>query len=417
MRCRPDGCHDPPVRTSETVSGLVNFEDRGAGTDSERRAARWLAAELSSAGRDVILEPFWCRPNWALAHTWHVALAIAGSLISVPSPIAGLSVLGVALISTLSDAITGLSPGRRLTPEHASQNVVALRPGTDDARTRLIVTANYDAGRVGLAYRDAFRNPSSFLRRSVHGVTPGWLGWLVIAIVWLIVIAVLRLEGHHAQPIGAIQLLPTVALVLGFALLLELATADWGPAAGDNATGVAVAIELARALDAAPSAHVDLELVLTGAGDGEQIGLRRYLRAHREERRPANTVVLGVASCAGGNPRWWRSDGMLLPLRFARPLRELATRTASDEPHLAATPHAARGASPALPARRKRLPAITIGCLDERGLAPRSHHRDDIASAVDPRAVDAAVQFGLLLIDGIDSAVADAQGRPSATPA
>ena len=405
------------MSATETVSGLAAFEGRGGGTDSERRAARWLAKELASSSRDVIIEPFWCRPNWALAHTWHVALAIAGSLVSVPSPVAGVSILGVALVSVLADAITGVSPGRRLTPERASQNVVAVPPRTDETRTRLIVTANYDAGRVGLAYRDAFRQPTSFLRRMLHGVTPGWLGWLVVAIGWLIAIAVLRLLGHHAQPIGAIQLPPTVALVLSFALLLELATADWGPAAGDNAAGVGVALALARALDTAPPPHVDLELVLAGAGDGEQIGLSRYLRRHRGERKPGNTIVLGIASCAGGTPRWWRSDGALVPLRFARPLRELARKIATDEPHLAAAPHSGRGASPAFPARKARVPAITIGCLDEHELAPRSHHRDDTPESVEPQALDAAVQFGLLLIDGIDSAVAGAQGQPSATPA
>jgi len=405
------------MNATETVSGVAAFEGRGAGTDSERRAARWLASELASGSRDVIVEPFWCRPNWALAQTWHVGLAIAGSLVSVPSPIGGVAVLGAALVSVLADAVIGISPGRRLTPEHASQNVVAVPPRTEETRTHLILTANYDAGRVGLAYRDAFRQPSALLRRSLRGITPGWLGWLVIAIAWLIAIAVLRLEGHHAQPIGAIQLPPTVALVLSFALLLELATADWGPAAGDNATGVAAVLALGRALDSGPPAHVDLELLLTGAGDGEQIGLRRYLRRHRDERKASNTVVLGIASCAGGRPGWWRSDGALVPLRFARPLRELATRIAADEQHLAARPHSGRGASPGFPARRARLPAITIGCLDEHGLSPRSHHRDDTADAIDAHALDSAVQFGLLLIDRIDSAVADAQGQPSATPA
>ena len=404
------------MRAIETVSGLAAFAGRGAGTDSERRAARWLANEVSSVNREVIVEPFWCRPNWALAHAWHLALAIAGSLVSVASAIAGVSMLAVALACVIADAVTGVSPGRRLTPEHASQNVVSV-PAHASERTRLILAANYDAGRVGLAYRDVFRHASSVLRRAVRGITPGWLGWVVIMIVWLIVIAVLRLEGHRSQPIGAIQLVPTVALVLGFAELLELATADWSPAGGDNATGVATALALARALDAAPPAHLEVELVLTGAGDSEQLGLRRHLRAHRAERSAANTVVLGIASCAGGTPHWWRSDGALVPLRYARRLRDLAARIATDEPHLGLAPHAGRGSGPAFPGRRAGLPAMTIGCLDPDELPPRSHHRDDTPDAIDPEAVDAAVQFGLLLIDGIDAAVADAQGQPSATPA
>jgi hypothetical protein len=346
-----------------------------------------------------------------------VVLAIAGSLVAVPSPIAGTAMLAVALGSVLADAVTGISPGRRFTPERASQNVIAVPPQPVPDRTRLILAANYDAGRAGLAYRDGFRRASGTLKRGVRGTTPGWIGWLLIAIGWLLAAAALRIAGHHSQAIGAIQLPPTVALVLGFALLLELATADWSPSAGDNGTGVAVVLALARALDVSPPAHLDVELVLTGVGDGGQLGLRRYLRTHRGERTASNTVVLGIAPCAGGRPRWWQSDGALVPLRYAEPLRKLATQIASDEAHFGAAPNRGRGVAPALPARRARLPAITIGCLDDSGFPPRSHHRDDTAAAVDPHALDAIVQFGLLLIDGIDTAVADAEGQPSATPA
>ena len=89
------------MRALEATAMLAAFERRGPGTDAERRAARRLARELSgpndpsdpndrsdpndpsAQGYKVTTEPFWCRPNWALAHAWHVALALAGSLVSV----------------------------------------------------------------------------------------------------------------------------------------------------------------------------------------------------------------------------------------------------------------------------------------------------------------------------------------------
>ena len=142
------------MRALETAAGLEGFARRGAGSDSERRASKWLAAELTKAGRDVAIEPFWCRPNWPLAHLWHVGLALAGSLVSVASARAGAAMLLVALVSILADALTGISPGRRLTPERASQNVVAIprraQPRGDHDPIQLIITANYDAGRAGL---------------------------------------------------------------------------------------------------------------------------------------------------------------------------------------------------------------------------------------------------------------------------
>ncbi len=390
------------MSTVDTVAGLAAFAGRGAGTDAERRAARWLSDQLDADGREARLEPFWCRPNWALANLWHVALGLAGSLVAVSSASVGGALVLVALLSTVADALTGRSLGRLLTPERASQNVVSE---ADDPtrRVRVVITANYDAPRAGLAYRASFRRPSARLTRALGGATPGWAGWITILLAWLLAVAIARVGGSTGSLIGALQLLPTVALVLGLALLAELASSNYGPAAGDNASGVAAAVALARALEAGPPRNAAIELVLTGAGGGPPIGLRRYLRARRGALQATNTVVLGIAPCAGGQIRWWVSDGPLIPQRYLGRLREFAARIARDEPFLRAAPHIGRGAGPAQPARAAGLPAITIGCLDENDLAPDAGTTADALEHVDAGALDRTVQFGLMLIDAIDA--------------
>src|SRR5436309_3145719 len=116
---------------AETVIGLTRFERRAAGSDAERRAALWLRDALQSRGREATIETFWSRPNWALAHSWHVGLGLAGSLVAVASARIGGGLILVALISIFADVLLGRSPGRRLTPEHASQNVVSPAPAAD----------------------------------------------------------------------------------------------------------------------------------------------------------------------------------------------------------------------------------------------------------------------------------------------
>jgi hypothetical protein len=203
-------------------------------------APGWLVRELRAEGHRVQTESFWCRPNWALAHAWHVALALAGSMRSVSHPTIGAALVATALLSILADGLTGVSPGRRLTPERASQNVVAAL-ASDDAElkaARLILTANYDAGRTPLVFRDDLRRPGATLRRVARPFALGWLASLSLAIAWLLAIAVIRTAVHHAgSALGAIQLPPSIALVLALALLLEAAGAGYGPAAGDNASG------------------------------------------------------------------------------------------------------------------------------------------------------------------------------------
>lgn len=78
--------------------------------------------------------------------------------------------------------------------------------------------------------------------------------------MWLSVVALLRAEGHGGTALDVIQLVPTVGLLFAFALLLELATSHFSPAAGDNGSGVAAAIALGLALDAAPPRRMSVDV-------------------------------------------------------------------------------------------------------------------------------------------------------------
>jgi hypothetical protein len=397
------------MRAHEIVARLEGFRGRGPGTDAERRAANWLARELEQQpARDVLVAPFWCRPNWAAAHAWHVALAIAGSLASVTNGWVGLGLLIVALISTAFDDLFGVSLGRRLTHERASQNVVArARPRRDGAppALRLVITANYDAPRTGVVYRPRPRSIAAWLRRAAPAA-PGWLGWLSVGIVWLIVVAFLRAKGHHSAPIGVAQFVPTVLLILALAALLELATADYGPAANDNGSGTATAMALVRALDAAPPRNMQVDLVLQGAGNGGAIGLRKYLRRHKRELNRTNAAVIALAACGSGAPRWWTSDGSLLPLRYSQRLRQLCAQTSRDGE---ARPYRGRGTTSAFPARVAGIPAMTLGCLDDSNQAPGWRQPTDVTAALDPAAVEATLEFALILVDAVDSFLAETQ--------
>jgi Peptidase family M28 len=320
-------------------------------------------------------------------------------------------VIIVALLSTLLDVLTGRSLGRRLTREHASQNVVSPAPAGSPP-VSLIITANYDSGRMGLAYRPFLRRPAARLRALAGPPAPGWLGWLAILCLWVLATAILRNAGKSGTALSVAQFVPTAALVIGLALLLELAGSTFGPGAGDNASGAAVAVALARALDVAPPRRLGVAVVLQGAGDGAMLGLTHHLRAHRV--RAADTIVLGLAACGGGSPRYWTSDGPALPLRFAPRLAEMAqTAGAAHDAQLSA--HRGRGASPAYPARRTRLPAITIGCLDGLGLPPRSHLPEDLPAAIDGGATDRLLGLALTLIDAIDAALPAAPADVSET--
>jgi hypothetical protein len=144
------------------------------------------------------------------------------------------------------------------------------------------------------------------------------------------------------------------------------------------------------------------------------------MNTHKENVRRENAIVLGIAACGAGEPRWWRSDVRLIPTAYTRRLRDLAGDTAhegtrahdsaqahdSERAHDRARAHRGRGGTPALPARVRGLPAIAIGTLDRQGLPPRSHQPTDTPEDIDRAAVDRTVEFGMLLVDALDAELA-----------
>jgi hypothetical protein len=389
------------MTAAETASDLGRFTGRRGGSDAERRAALWLSDRLRSQGRAATIETFWCRPNWALAHAWHAILGVGASVLIVSQPRIGGVLALVTVASIALDAATGHSLGRRLTPERASQDVVALDPtGAPDA-ARLIVTANYDAGRAGLVYRPGPRGLAATLRRAgVAGrLTPGWLGWLTIALLWLVLIAIARNGGSSGTAIDVLQLVTSLGLLVAAVALLELSLSATSPGASDNAAGVAVALAAIAALDARGDGSAAVDLVLQGASDGDPAGRRRQLSPGGAARgRP---IVLGIAASGSGSPRWWRSDGPLWPLGYDRRLCELAADACQT-----ADGHRGRGATPALSARAAGLRAIAIGCLDDRGLVPRSHLRTDTPEELDPSSIDATTRAAVAIVTAIERTIA-----------
>jgi hypothetical protein len=132
--------------------------------------------------------------------------------------------------------------------------------------------------------------------------------------------------------------------------------------------------------------------------------MRRRHRSRELNRR--NAAVIAFAACGAGELRWWTSDGSPIPLRYSKRLRQLCAQISE---HGEASPYHGHGASPAFPARVAGIPAITLGRMDQRGLVSHSHQPTDLAAAVDAAAMDATVEFALILVDALDSFLGQTQ--------
>jgi hypothetical protein len=324
------------------VDGLCAISGRGACTDAERRAALWLHDELRSRGHEAWVETRWVRPQRYGTLALGCLLAVAGSLLSTIVPFAGLAVAAAGGLTLALEAGGWTVP---LFPRRATQHVLTDAP---DVLTPLVIAAAYDAPRRGLVLNDRWR------RR----LRPRW--GLAACGVAAAGAACARAGGVEGTWLGAVQLVPTVVLLVAFAAAVDIALSGFSPGANDNASGVAVALALFDELRRRPLRALAPALLLVGAGHAVPRAVAAHLRAER-----IHGVVLEIGPCGDGAP-----------------------------------------------AEGGRRPAgVRIAGADTR-----AHQADDTPDHVSRAAMEAALDLALGVVDALDaelSAAAPAASRPA----
>lgn len=388
------------------IERLTAIDHRYAGSDAERRAARLLAAELRRMGRrNTRTQTFWMRPAWPVVHAFLAIVGVAGSVVSVDHPQLGLGLAVGALLAMALDLSGRFTPLRRLTLERASQNVVSLDP-RGEAPVRLVITTATDTPRATVATGTAMAGVPSRLRERLGGHLPSVHGIAVVALAAVAACCAARVAGTDARWLGAIQLVPSVVLLLALAVMLDLLTSAVGrQGAAANAGAAAVALALVDELRTRPPRALAVDVVFAGAGDAHAAGMRRWVDAQRRAGlTPEAVCVLHLAACGAGRPVWWTRDGLILPLRFHPRLIAHCEAVALDETHLGARAHESRATSGARAARAAGWPAIAIGSLPASGAIVLGDA--DSVERIDPGALQDVMALALGMIARLDAELA-----------
>lgn len=387
------------------IRELCSFEGRLAGTDAERRAANRLAARLRESGRRAEVEPIHVHPQVWMAYAVHCLLGIAGGLIAIALPVAGFAIVLASAASLYLDLNTRLPLLRRFFFRRASQNVFS--PGRRPrAPARLILSAHVDVARTGYLFSDRMRRRERLVPARLRvALAPSRLMFWSLAALLPILGA--RMAGLDAGWLSALQLPPTMVLVVAVFLLVDIQLSDAVPGANDNAASVALALSLARELDAAPPEHLDVRVLLTGGGECGMQGMRSFLRAHRGELDPASTYFLVLEHPAAEALHYLTAEGLAVTYRHDARLAELCEAIAAAGTDrggaLGARPARLAVATDALPLTLAGYPAIALIGLGTDGLPPATHHTpDDTPERVDTGTLERAERFALELVRQID---------------
>jgi hypothetical protein len=388
----------------EIIRELCSFERRLAGTDAERRAANRLAERLTDAGRRVEVEPTYVHPQYALVYAAHCLLGFAGSLVSISVPALGFGLVLLAATSLYLDLNYRIYLLRSLFFRRASQNVVS--PGKrPSAPARLIICAHLDAARSGAVFAPArARRFAKLAQRSRVPLGPFRILFWSLAL--LIPLLGLRMAGVDSELVSLLQLLPTLILLAGIFSLVEIELSDVVPGANDNASGVATALSLAAELEAEPPENLDVWIVLAGAGECMQEGMRSFVRSRRKQLDRQSTFFLAIDSVGHGDVRFQTSAGWVVSYGMDRRLLELceaiAVADADGERKFNAAAYASGLGGDAMPARLAGFRSLGITCLDPDGYIPHRHLPTDTPETVDRAALDRAHGFALELVGRLD---------------
>jgi Zn-dependent M28 family amino/carboxypeptidase len=205
-----------------------------------------------------------------------------------------------------------------------------------------------------------------------------------------------------------VQFVPTVVLIVSVPFLIDVALSRIVPGASDNASGVATVLRLAERYGGDLD-HFDLWVLLTGAEEGMELGMRAWLRANRRALGRESTAFVCVDQVGHGTVRYARKEGYLLPSAHNAALVDLcdqiADEDAADDGRYGARAYTARLATDAFAARAAGFPAVSVSCLGARDVTPHHHRESDTVETVDPEALDRAFGFCSELIELIDERI------------
>ncbi|GAC1321182.1 MAG: hypothetical protein NVSMB25_14540 [Thermoleophilaceae bacterium] len=380
---------------------VVGFQRRGSGTDAERRAAGHLADRLASMGREPTIEPAWVHPSHGLTHLLHAIAGVLASIVSIGNPVAGLVLAATAAASALGDLSGRLHLARRLTPSRATQNVVSSEHGAKAGT--LVLVAHYDAGRASPILGPWERSRAwleRLTRRRIGPFEP--LTWSLLLVL---ACALTRTAGATGTFVSALQFLPTVALIVSVAVFTDQALAGFAPGAGDNASGVATVLRLAERYGGRLE-HFDLWVLLPGAGAGQSLGMRAWMRRHRRELDARRTLFISVDGVGAGTIRYATREGFSFTRAYHPSLVALCDQIALEdrlEGRYRAKPVVSRSPGDGLVARAAGYPAITISCREVA--AAGASAPGDLAERIDDAALRRAYEFCSELIELIDERI------------
>ena len=378
----------------QILEGLAAFPHRTSTTESEKKAAEYLRGQLQALGLSPALEPFTAPTTFS----WIYFILYFGFALAIGvhyfSPISGFALAVLLLVLFVGEQLTWFSPLSHLVPRGPSQNLLArLDPaGKRDADRRLVLVAHYDTSKTALAFSPG----------SVKYLRPIFLVSLVMIATTLVGLGVhlfrTTLQGHALE---YMLLVPALYFLYAAGLMVEREVRGQPvQGAADNASGVAVAVDLMRRIkEAGGLPDYSVWLLLTGSEEVGMAGMSAFLQTHGQELDRKKTIFLNFDNLGAGQLTFITAEGMLVRLPADPELVRLAEQLSKEEPFEDVSGRGYHALTlDTLVARARGYRVLSFMGLNEHGVPWPWHWHDDVLANVDRELIQLAAEFSWTLI-------------------
>ncbi|MCC6795220.1 MAG: M28 family peptidase [Candidatus Hydrogenedentes bacterium] len=361
-------------RDIEYLAG--NLTHRGASTESERAAAEYIRDRFTVHTANTEIDDFFAIESpWLLFSSYYAEYLIV-ALLAFWQPWFAFGYGAIVSILYLLE-FSGYRVLALILPQYETQNVVARILG-DRPKKLFVITAHYDTPKFSAVTSPQFQP----WLRTLHIIVLACM-FAVLASCAAEALGIVGMEGYRYDLVLR-WCAVTALLCFAVALFTCEYSGEFTRGASDNASGVAVLLDLAQRFTHDRIDGADVWLVATGSKETWLSGMRRFLNTHTIDK--TNTYFLNIDQVGSGELRYITAEGLLQSLNADPELLGIAAREAVRHQASALT---WRGLpSDAFLAMARGFRALSITAIDEK-----TYDDSDRAGGIDYSTVTAAASY------------------------
>ncbi len=372
-----------------------NLGKRPSASAAEIAAAKYIKRSFQQLGFQPVEQDFRSRRHAEVSLLLSYLMIIISVVLIRGHPILFFVIFFLGFFLCLLEYM-GRRPIGLFQWRHKSKNVILKISPFKSVDKKVVIFGHLDTP------KKAFYHDQALERLYGIGVLINVLSLcaLLMGMITITVAVILNVEKPIIDALWYIIILLSIPSFLTLLFVsIKLLMRKYSNGANDDASGLAVLLNLAEHYSKRSLINTELWLVALGSEEPGSIGLKRFLRAYGDDLKGAFFIFVDAVGMS--LPVYYRYEGMILPFRADKKLLKLAENVKSLHSQLQVSAVRRRYALSSafwLMSRGKRV--ITISS-SRKGSQPVTRGAENYHS-VDPKGLQRAYDFIRYLVENID---------------